>query len=320
MRHECSVTLSGRVECRYLPVQVRGLRSFGFANESHQHLTSLEVAVTRQPYLTGRSVDDVRHRLSDRQRSVLADVALLRTVSGRHLRQLHYADSASGARAARRDLGSLTELRVLQRLDRRIGGVRAGSDGFVYALDILGQRLTTTEPRRRWWPATTPTVRTLEHRLATSQIYVDLRAAEALGELELVDFEAEPSAWRSFTGIGGARLVLKPDAYAVVAVGDLEHHWFCETDRATESLPWIQTKARQYVRYWQSGREQALHGLFPRVLWIAPTEKRAGQLTEALAALPPEHWQLFAVTTADQAAVRLGGLDQSSNTPKEVTS
>jgi hypothetical protein len=239
-------------------------------------------------------------------------------MSGGQLRLLHYADTPSGARAARRDLTALTDDRILQRLDRRVGGVRAGSDGFVYALDIVGQRLTTSEPRRRWWPATTPTVRTLAHRLATTQLYVDLRTLERDGEIELLEFEAEPMCWRSFAGLGGARLVLKPDGYAVIGIGDLEHHWFIETDRATESLPWIATKARQYVRYWQSGREQARRGLFPKVLWVTPGDRRAERLTEALSALPPDHWQLFAVTTADRAALRLAGLDTSISAREEV--
>jgi len=59
----------------------------------------------------------------------------------RQLRQLHYDESEAGKRLARMDLARLVEWRVMARLDRSIGGVRAGSEGFVFRLDAAGQRL-----------------------------------------------------------------------------------------------------------------------------------------------------------------------------------
>ncbi len=49
--------------------------------------------------------------------------------------------AVSAARIARRVLARLTELGVLARLERRIGGLRAGSSGYVYYLGPAGQRL-----------------------------------------------------------------------------------------------------------------------------------------------------------------------------------
>jgi hypothetical protein len=41
--------------------------------------------------------------------------------------------------------------------------------------------------------------------------------------------------------------------------------WFAEIDRSSESLPVIKEKCRLYVEYYNSGVEQRLRGVFPRV-------------------------------------------------------
>lgn len=114
--------------------------------------------------------------------------------------------------------------------------------------------------------------------------------------------------------------MLKPDSLAVVGIDDYEDRYFIEADCGTEHRPHIVTKAKSYVRYWQSGSEQAQTGIFPYVLWIAPDEQRATFLVDVLASLPPEHWQIFMVTTADSAAQQMtkGTTTQITNT-KEVT-
>ena len=54
---------------------------------------------------------------------------------------------------------------------------------------------------------------------------------------------------------------------------------------APNTVPSIIAKAKTYVRYWQSGREQAETGIFPFVLWVAPDEARADLLIDALVSL-----------------------------------
>ncbi|MGH2604537.1 MAG: replication-relaxation family protein, partial [Dehalococcoidia bacterium] len=78
-------------------------------------------------------------------------------------------------------------------------------------------------------------------------------------------------------------------------------------DCGTESLPRITDKAKTYLDYWQSGREQETDGVYPRVLWVAPDEARLCQLVEALSRFEPEHWRLFATTTSDRAADYIAG-------------
>jgi hypothetical protein len=259
--------------------------------------------MTARRYVTKRIVDQVASQMSERDRRVLETVARLNLVSERQLRVLRGAHSASERRLLRLDLANLVDRQVLTRLDRRVGGIRAGSDGYVYALGILGQRLArpgSHVPRTPW----TPLPNHLRHALAVSQLYVDLRLA-ASETSKLSTFDAEPSCWRRFSGHGGARSILRPDAYVTIRLDSFEDCYFVEMDCATESTPRVIGKARTYVRYYQSGREQVRHGVFPLVVWVTPQQRRAAQITEALAKLDADHWRLFAVTTTDDAAKQL---------------
>jgi hypothetical protein len=100
-------------------------------------------------------------------------------------------------------------------------------------------------------------------------------------------------------GPHGGPEILKPDLYAVTAGGEFEDSWFIEVDRSTESLPTLLKKCRQYERYWQSGREQAAHGVFPAVLWVVPDERRAQVLIRSIRRHFGADRELFRVTTAD---------------------
>src|ERR1700730_16785722 len=96
-------------------------------------------------YVTAARLAELETRLSDRDRDVLARVASLRFVSGAQLTPLCFGDlgdASAGARASRRALLRLPRLGVLARLPRVIGGVRAGSAGFVYRLGLVGHRLS----------------------------------------------------------------------------------------------------------------------------------------------------------------------------------
>lgn len=264
----------------------------------------------KRSYVTKRKLVEIKEQLSQRDWRVLADVGRLSLVSGKQLRRLHYQATSSGQRLARMDLARLSDWRVLTRLDRRVGGVRAGSEGFVYALDALGQRLVFPK-RRRYRLPYTPQSAFIAHSMAASELYVELKEAESRGELDLIEFNSEPSCWRRFSGPGGRALVLKPDAFVVSGRGQYEYHYFVEVDRNTESLPRITEKARLYARYWQSGREQGAHGVFPGVLWVVPDERRRTRLIDALGMLDAEHWPLFQIVTTNAASHALTG----SSTP-----
>lgn len=258
----------------------------------------------RRAYVTRSRAAVLGSQLNRRHWAVTVDVGRLGVLSGRQVQRLHYGASAAGARLARKHLGQLIAWRVLERLDRSVGGVRAGSSGFVYVLGPTGQRLL--EPgRNRYRQRWTPRPRYLRHALAVSELYTALREQERSTAMELISFTSEPGCWRRYFGPGGAPSILKPDALAVVGSGDFEDRYYCELDCGTEHRPHILAKAKTYVRYWQSGREQAESDVFPFVLWIAPDARRASFLVDILASLHPEHWQLFLVTTAGEVAQRM---------------
>jgi hypothetical protein len=256
-------------------------------------------------YLTFSRIERLNRQMSDRDWLVISTLARVRVATGHQLRRLHFADVS--ARQARSGLAGLVSRRLLARLPRVVGGVRAGSAGYVYVLDVAGQRLTraATGRAQRPWPVGTPF---LAHSLAVTELYVQLSEATRTmsSSADLVDFRAEPACWRDFTGPGAARIALKPDAEVVLGVGRYyEDCWFIEIDRATESRPTLARKLQRYVQYWQTGREQTKAGVFPRVLWIVPDAARHAVLIDEFGRTPVAAWPLFAVTTEAEALGRL---------------
>jgi hypothetical protein len=295
---------SGRVEQPEALLQVRTDKQPEFANDSLGHSPALEQPrPTKRPYVTKAKAVAIAMALGPRERVLLADVARLGVASADQLRRLHYDPSEAGRRLARMDLASLCEAQVLARMERTVGGVRAGSKGHCFTVGVAGQRIVWPE-RRRYREPWTPNPAYLRHALGVSELYVQLRTQMAD---RLLTYDTEPACWRSYSGPGGAPATLKPDAFAVLDLGRFEDRYFCEIDNATESGTRIVEKARAYIRYWQSGREIAASGVFPQVLWVTTTETRRDFMIGCLARLPAEHWQLFAVVTAAEATDRMTG-------------
>jgi len=311
---------SGRVESGSTSHLIRSGNSAKSAGDSLQTSKGgISKPNGKRSYVTRSRVENIRSQLSDKQRHVIADVDKLGIVSGKQLQLIHYGSSAAGGRLARKHLSQLVRWQVLIRLGRSIGGERAGSAGYVYSLGPAGQRLQYPD-RSRYVPRWTPRPGYLRHALAVSDLYVSLRQIERGGSVELLAYDTEPRCWRRYFGSGGALSMLKPDSLAIVGLGDFEYRYFIEIDCSTEHRPQIIQKAKTYVRYYQSGREQAETGIFPFVIWSVPDEQRADLLIDALTSLPAEHWQLFMVTTANRAAKRIAaGHSEVINKRKEVT-
>jgi hypothetical protein len=271
-------------------------------------------------YATRAAVAGLMDRLSARDLAILKSVSSLRFVSGAQLTRLHFAssgDSASHARSARRALGRLAELDCLARLPRRVGGVRAGSSGFVYHLGPLGQRLAVLrgwQPERRARRSHVPGSAFLGHSLAVAELHTLLIEGDSLGRFELLELAAEPACWRSYGGIGGQR-ILKPDSYVRVGVGEYEDSYFIEVDMGTEGSQTLDRKLREYVAYSGSGQEQTRRGVFPRVLWLAPDETRVETIERCIRRLPSASRELFAVARqSDAADVVSGTAEKGTNT------
>jgi Replication-relaxation len=217
--------------------------------------------------------------------AIVRQVAALRLMSARQIQAVHFAADAPGeesaaTRARQRAIARLVRDRLLSPLERRVGGVRAGSTGLVVAAGLLAERvLDEAGPRHRTYE---PTARFVDHTLAVSQLIVDLIVAGRRGQLDLLDAQAEPESWRTFAGPGAQRVV-RPDAFVALGVGEYELRWFIEVDRATESVPTVLRKCHVYCDYYQSGVEQAGSGVFPRVCWTVPDDRRAERLRRAIA-------------------------------------
>lgn len=259
------------------------------------------------PRITERYVANLAHQLTPREFAVIESLDRVRLATSKQLERLHFTGESkpANARQARQTLMRLTERRVVVLLERRVGGVRAGSRGSVYALDVAGQRLASAcgpaggvRIRRPW----TQGIAFLRHQAAVSELYVRLVEAARLGQLELLDFDTEPLCWRTFTGLGGGRTILKPDGFVRLGLSEFEDAYFVEVDRATHSVPSVARKLAMYRRYWQTGREQQRRaGVFPKVLMLVPSEARRTSLEKAAAVQPAESRALFQVACLDDA-------------------
>ena len=262
------------------------------------------------PIRAGRAlIRRCRQHLSERELAVVASVERYKYLSARQIEELHFFDHASplsGARTCRRVLERLASGGVLRRLDRRIGGVRAGSVSFVYGVGALGQRLLHINDAVRVRPRE-PSAEFLDHTLAIAQLAVDLHRANRGSDIELIDVVPEPACWRQFTvGLEGAQ-ILKPDLSVSLRAGDYEYQWFIEIDLSTHSAAAVVRKCGVYQRYWATGLEQERSGLFPKVLVVAPNDRRRSLLQRTITGAHQLNAKLFAVTTTTDAVAILTG-------------
>lgn len=271
--------------------------------------------MTAAPRATPARLAEIQACLSERDLAVLEAVAKLRVVCTRQVERLHFTTGSplSRGRAARRALAALAEDGLVVRLERQIGGVRAGSSGYLWSLGSTGQHLLDRRgpaggrQRRRPW---TPSLSFLAHRLAITELYVELVEGSRAGRGELVRYDSEPDSWRSITGPTGGHLRLKPDAFAVLGLGDFEDAWFIEVDLATESPMALQRKCRTYITHYRTGREQAAWGVYPLVVFVVPHLARASVVRRVTTSFPKAEHAIFRVTTREKAATALleGGL------------
>ena len=241
--------------------------------------------------------------------AVLDQVRDLRLMSGAQIQAVHFppldhATADAAGRACRRVLGRLVRVGLLLRLDRRVGGIRGGSAGYVYAASPLGHRLLDGDgPRRRF---NEPSATFVNHTLAIAQVVVDVTDRQHTKELEILRREPEPRCWRSFTSTSG-RQIVRPDLFVALGVGEYEHHWFVEMDLGTETLQRRIAKCQQYESYYRSGSEQADHDLFPKVLWCMPSDGLADELRHRIDRTNSLTSDIFAVTTRAQLLSALAG-------------
>lgn len=264
--------------------------------------TPRETRTRRQSERIGRhGLTRLREQLSDRDLAILQAVASHRFLTTQHLQRLHFIDhatSTSAARTCRLVTQRLGQLNVLHSLDRRIGGIRAGSASYVWTTGAVGRRLLDAErDGNRSRRHQEPSERFLDHALAIADVHLTLKEAHRGGQLELLSLDLEPACWRPYTSSAGSRAVLQPDLAATTGAGDYEDAWFIEVDLGSEHLPTLLRKCQQYQAYRETGIEQQRYGGFPIVIWLLQTERRVEQLVEAIQRSRQLDGRLFVVTT-----------------------
>ncbi|MEI8080555.1 MAG: replication-relaxation family protein [Actinomycetes bacterium] len=256
-------------------------------------------------WVARRDLASLTEYLTERDKAVLDSIEQYRLLSTRLIQRLYFADghatAGAATRACTRVLARLQGHGLIVHLDRRIGGVRRGSAGYVWQLAATGERLIREthggEVRKRFLE---PSGRFVKHTLAVAEMAVRLHESTLAGRFDLVTLDTEPQCWRPFLGGHGRREIVKPDLFVVTANGEYEDHWFIEVDLASEHLPAISKKLRSYLSYAATGIEQSQHEMFPAVLWVVPDEQRGAQIQQAIDELPNVSTGMFRITTGEQ--------------------
>jgi hypothetical protein len=246
-------------------------------------------------------VEWVAERLGERDRVIMASVDRLRLGSGMQLERLHFSDLSqpSRARIRRRVLSRLVSWRVLMTLERRIGGVRAGSSGLIYCLDSAGQQLVRLSQAAEG--ASVPRssrelgLALTAHTLAVAELYVALRELARREDFEISEYQTEPACWWP-NGYGG---YLKPDAFLILSTRSVSDSWWLEQDQGSEHLPTIKRKLLTYLDF--AGHGLGPSGVVPRVLVSVPSDARREAVEQVIRRLPEPAPELLHVTTAAHA-------------------
>ena len=256
----------------------------------------------RRRYATSARARQIQTQLTDRDQAIIQTLGEVVVASSVQLERLHFLELRSSSRTRQRNavLNRLTKQGVLARLPRRIGGVRAGSSGHIYALDILGQKLLgrdkTRRPPTNSWPY-------LAHALAVTDLLVQTIEAERSGQLNLIGFTAEPRCWNMIEG----QLQLRPDAVLSVrpTVGNWIDHWAVEVDRATERPVRVRRKLLTYLEAFNTGSVLRGSSVFPKILLSVPDEDRLSEVLRVVDKLPIDAAELVVPVLQDEVGALL---------------
>ena len=238
--------------------------------------------------LTVARLELIRQDLTDRDKRLLVYLRNLRYMKTDQIRRVFYPEGDRSLHACKvaafKNLNGLQSLGLITHLEKRIGGVRAGSKGMIWHITEAGARLlylgTEMQNARKRQLEPTPTF--LCHTIAVTETFVQIvEICRDDPVMKLSRIEVEPDCWREYQK-NGKTVSLRPDLYAKTVTGDFFDHLFIEMDLDTESPSAIVEKCRRYLEYSQTGKEQKTTGAFPLVLWIAPNENRKARMKEAI--------------------------------------
>lgn len=262
-----------------------------------------------------KDVEALRDYLGDPCWKTLELIEQHRFLSTPQLTRLYFAGKHtpdSAPVAAGRVTRWLRYHKLVGTLERRIGGVRAGSTGMVWFLTERGYRLLHPDTRRRYRPSE-PSTTFLKHTLAIGDVHVRIAETARAEQLELVALVTEPHAWRRFLTPAGVVQPLKPDQYAELAIppgSDELLSVFIEVDLGSEHLPTLLRKCRTYAEYARSGNAERDGGM-PLVIWQMSArtpelaQRRRQQLAEGIDRDPRLDARMFRITTPEALVTRL---------------
>ena len=269
--------------------------------------------MSKSTYFTRHRLVALEQCLSDRDHHILVSLQRCRYLTTLQIARLYCGESVNrraATRVANRSLARLREFGLIQALQRRIGGVMAGSGSFVWTLTSGGFRLlqTHTSDHQTRKQFREPSLHFLAHTLVISEAYLQLTEICARHGMVLSTVQFEPDCWRRYADSGGKQIVLKPDLYAVTQGDGYEDCWFVEIDCDTETIARVIEKCGRYIHYLRSGVEQEQTGVFPYVVWIVPDEKRKGSVTAHVRRAFPRGPDIFIVILPDEleALIRKG--------------
>lgn len=268
--------------------------------------------------MTGRQIAE---RLSDRDWEILSTTRAYRFLTTRQLARQHFGltgPTGTIPRPANSALARLQDMGLLVNLERRIGGVRAGSGGYVWQITDAANKLLAQhlgeEHRGRRRPGE-PSTTFLDHTLAVAEVVITLQESSR-NDVTIEHLQLEPDCWRTFVGTAGEPRTLRPDLRSTSRSGGFTDDYFWEVDRATEAPNRVVRKCLQYQQYRDTGDEQKAHEVFPAVVWVVPHARRCEQLRRRLTAEPEIDRRLFTVIQLDQISdlLRLGAEEFNKRT------
>lgn len=226
------------------------------------------------------SLGQIEAQLSPRDRHMLNTIRSLRHIKTGQIRRLYFPQKGRSENAVRtankRTLRRLKKLGLIDHLPKRIGGMGAGEQEYIWFITEAGIRLLTlgTEQEGKRKRVLEPSPAFLRHTIAVTETFIQIvEICRDDPAMRVGNIEVEPECWRAYEK-NGKVISLRPDLYAKTYTGDYAYHMFIEMDLATEALQFVIEKCRRYHEYYRTGKEQNAYGAFPLVLWIVPDEDR----------------------------------------------
>jgi len=251
-----------------------------------------------------RSSQAPRCLLQERDLALLEDLRRYRALTTSQLELLRGSDANPGLRfVSRLTLTRRLKLLFHGKYVRRLARPSiTGMQEPVYLLDSEGAKalsLKHGEVTVRA-PSQMPKLAALEHILSINQFRVSLATACTEPSLEILEWQTSGEA--KFR-VAVHKVTLIPDAGFTLKTANLKLFYFLEVDLGSEPSRILTEKCRSYYAFWQSGEFAQKYFCAPnigfRVLFVAPTEKRAATILKSIQKLDAGQ-SLFWVTGLEE--------------------